>query len=110
MSPRKGLSARPTTTYRTPHLFRSSPWGGADRVRNVSIKYHIVAHAAQQYAFPAEQIRAAFASSGIDMVLSEGDPIDADPAHNPVTNYDALIKRYSATDINAGHLIIGLDD
>jgi hypothetical protein len=77
-------------------------------MRSCSVKYHVVADALSRLQFPADELRALYATSGIDMQFEEGERIDSDPAYNPIWDYPSFAQRYSNNDRSAGHLIIGL--
>ncbi|NBQ68666.1 MAG: hypothetical protein EBU46_07490 [Nitrosomonadaceae bacterium] len=79
-------------------------------MRNVSVKYHVVSNATQLHNLPLAEIKALYTSSGINLQITEGEAIPADPKFSALRDYDGWVRRFRETDTYSGHLIIGLGD
>lgn len=78
-------------------------------MRSVDVKFHIVAAAAVDWHFPADDLRLLYRTAGIDLNFVEGDRIDDDPTNYPIGDYPTLVDRYRKTDNGFGHFIIGIE-
>lgn len=82
-------------------------------MRSVAVMWHVV-DPAVPIEMPIDELRAAFAAAGIDLLFQKGEDFrDFDPAHYANRSYQALVdelRQRAATirSLRVGHLILGL--